>query len=252
MGRPGRARRGSTYVWTVIPIPLNHENPTRTRPVLTVALIVANTVAWFYQLLHGVQLSVLEYGLIPSWILHRMSAGSVPLGHGWLELSQAVPWPWTVFTSMFTHGGWLHLIGNMWFLWIFGDNLEDRMGRLRFLAFYLLCGIAAAITQVLAAPASTMPMIGASGAIAGVLGGYILLYPTARVRCLLFLFVFITTIRIPAFILLGLWFVSQFFMQSEGVAWMAHVGGFLAGLALVKLFARPVPPRGSPLEAVWS
>jgi membrane associated rhomboid family serine protease len=141
----------------------------------------------------------------------------------------------------------------MWFLWIFGDNLEDRMGKIRFTLFYLLCGVAAAVTQILGMPGSIAPMVGASGAIAGVLGGYILLYPNARVKCLWFLFVFITTIRIPAYILLGLWFLSQFFTPNEsGVAWMAHVGGFLAGLALVKLFASPEPPPEPPMHVVWS
>jgi len=130
----------------------------------------------------------------------------------------------------------------MWFLWIFGDNLEDRMGPVRYILFYLVCGILAAGTQVLATPDSVAPMVGASGAIAGVLGGYILLYPTARVRCLWVLIVFVTTVRIPAFILLGFWFLSQFLTPMDsGVAWQAHVGGFLAGLALVKLFIDEEP-----------
>jgi membrane associated rhomboid family serine protease len=238
----------------VIPIPLNDENPTRNKPVVTVALIVANTLVWFYELSRGVQLSVLDYGVIPSWLLAHKSTGILPLGTGAVvRLIQEVPWPMTLVSSMFMHGGWLHLIGNMWFLWIFGDNLEDRMGKVRFTLFYLLCGVAAGITQVLAMPGSTAPMVGASGAIAGVLGGYILLYPNARIRCLWFLFVFITTVRIPAYILLGLWFISQFFTPSESsVAWMAHVGGFLAGLALVKLFASPEPPPEDRVRVVWS
>jgi membrane associated rhomboid family serine protease len=150
---------------------------------------------------------------------------------------------------MFVHAGWLHIIGNMWFLWIFGDNLEDRMGTIRFVLFYLACGIVAAGTQVLATPDSVAPMVGASGAIAGVLGGYILLYPTARVRCLWVLIVFVTTVRIPAFILLGFWFLSQFLTPADSaVAWQAHVGGFLAGLALVKLFVDDVPSRWVEVE----
>jgi rhomboid family protein len=239
----------------VIPIPLNDENPTETRPVLTVGLIVANVLVWLYEWgVHGVTLSVLDYGMIPGWITHGMSSGTLVLGNGRaVELIQEVPWPATVLTSMFIHGGWLHLIGNMWFLWIFGDNLEDRMGRPRFMIFYLLCGIIAAVTQTLAMPGSTAPMVGASGAIAGVLGGYILLYPTARVRCLWVLIIFITTVRIPAYILLGLWFLSQFFTPNEaGVAWMAHVGGFLGGLALVKLFARAEPPPDNRAHVVWN
>ena len=230
----------------MIPIPLNDENPTRTRPVITVSLIVANASMWVYELVHGVQLSVLDYGVIPQWMLRGISSGPILLPHGvQAQLLQEVPWPFTVLTAMFAHAGWLHLIGNMWFLWIFGDNLEDRMGRVRYVLFYLVCGVLATGTQVLATPSSVAPMVGASGAIAGVLGGYILLYPTARVRCLWVLIVFVTTIRVPAFILLGLWFLSQFLTPREsGVAWEAHVGGFLAGLALVKLFVddNDLPP----------
>lgn len=222
----------------MIPIPLSDENPTSTRPVVTVSLIVANVAFWLYELVHGVQLSALDYGVIPEWLLRRISQGPILLPGG-LEglLHQEVAWPFTILTAMFTHAGWLHLIGNMWFLWIFGDNLEDRMGPVRYFLFFLVCGVLAAGTQVLATPDSVAPMVGASGAIAGVLGGYIFLYPTARVRCLWVLIVFVTTIRVPAFILLGLWFLSQFLTpQASGVAWEAHVGGFLAGLALVKLF----------------
>jgi membrane associated rhomboid family serine protease len=205
---------------------------------VTIGIIAANTAAWIYELGHGVTLSVLDYGAIPQWLLRHISSGPILLPHRVeATLQQEVPWPLTLVTSMFMHGSWLHVIGNMWFLWIFGDNLEDRMGKVRFVLFYLVCGLLAAGTQVLATPDSVAPMVGASGAIAGVLGGYILLYPTARVRCLWILIVFVTTIRIPAFVLLGVWFLSQFLTPPEsGVAWQAHVGGFLAGLALVKLF----------------
>jgi len=235
--RPRRAD-DPYYTCQVIPIPLSDENPTRNRPIATVALIVANVAAWFYELAHGVDLSVLDYGVIPQWMLRGISSGPILLpNHIHAELHQEVAWPLTVFTAMFMHGSWLHIIGNMWFLWIFGDNLEDRMGPVRYVLFYLVCGVLAAGTQILATPGSVAPMVGASGAIAGVLGGYILLYPAARVRCLWVLVIFITTVRIPAFILLGLWFLSQFLTPaSSGVAWEAHVGGFLAGLALVKLF----------------
>jgi membrane associated rhomboid family serine protease len=222
----------------VIPIPLSDENPSSRRPIVTIGIIATNVVFWLYELVHGVQLSALDYGVIPQWMLRRISEGPILLPGG-LEarLHQAVGWPFTLFTAMFTHGGWIHIIGNMWFLWIFGDNLEERMGRAKYLLFYLVCGILAAGTQVLATPASVAPMVGASGAIAGVLGGYILLYPTARVRSLWVLIVFVTTVRVPAFVLLGLWFLSQFLTPAaSGVAWEAHVGGFLAGLALVKLF----------------
>ena len=232
------------YTGPVIPIPLNDENPTSTRPVVTVTLIVANAAFWFYELARGVTLSVLDYGVIPRWMLHGISSGGILLPGGIQgHLQQEVPWPLTLLTAMFAHGGWMHIIGNMWFLWIFGDNLEDRMGPLRYTLFYLACGLLAAGTQVLATPDSVAPMVGASGAIAGVLGGYILLYPAARVRCLWVLIVFVTTVRIPAFVLLGLWVLSQVLTPaSSGVAWQAHVGGFLAGLALVKLFIDDPPP----------
>ena len=230
----------------MIPIPLSDENPTSTRPVVTVAIIVANVSFWLYELVHGVTLSVLDYGVIPQWMLRGISSGPILLPHGAeAQLHQEVAWPLTILTAMFAHAGWFHIIGNMWFLWIFGDNLEDRMGPVRYVLFYLACGILAAGTQVLATPDSVAPMVGASGAIAGVLGGYILLYPTARVRCLWILIVFVTTVRIPAFILLGVWFLSQFLTPPEsGVAWAAHVGGFLAGLALVKLFVDDSPRGG--------
>jgi membrane associated rhomboid family serine protease len=229
----------------VIPIPLSDDNPTRRTPVVTIAIIVLNTLFWFYEVGRGVTLSVLDYGVIPRWMLHGMTEGTIQLAHGsFATLHQEAPWPLTIFTAMFAHGSWMHIIGNMWFLWIFGDNLEDRMGRARFVLFYLLCGVVAATAQVFATPDSMAPMIGASGAIAGVLGGYILLYPHARVRCLWILFVFITTVRIPAWILLGVWFLSQFLTPMEsGVAWVAHVGGFLAGLVLVQLFVAKEAPR---------
>jgi membrane associated rhomboid family serine protease len=238
----------------VIPIPLNDENPTERAPVVTVAIIVANSLFWFYEVLRGVTLSVLDYGAIPRWLLHGVTDGRIDLGGKTALLHQEAPWPLTLFTAMFAHGSWMHIIGNMWFLWIFGDNLEDRMGRFRFLVFYLLCGVLAAVAQIVATPDSMAPMVGASGAIAGVLGGYIVLYPTARVRCLWILVVFITTVRVPAWVLLGLWFLSQFLTPTEsGVAWVAHVGGFLSGLLLVKLFVRAYPPRPDrrPVYAVW-
>jgi membrane associated rhomboid family serine protease len=202
---------------------------------MTVGLIVANGLAWLFELQHGVGLATLDYGLIPAWLLQLRRDGPIGLpGAGVALLHQEVPVPWTLLTSMFLHGGWLHVIGNMWFLWIFGDNVEDAMGPRRFLGFYLLCGLAAALAQVLVTPGAETPMVGASGAIAGVLGAYLLLFPRARVRCLWILVIFVTFVNIPAWALLGLWFLSQFFVPMDsGVAWMAHVGGFLAGLGLV-------------------
>jgi membrane associated rhomboid family serine protease len=226
----------------VIPLPYRDENPTERTPYLVITLIAINVVVWLLEWSTGVAGPTLLFGAVPAWLLHGARGGHTALGG---EVYQAVPWPLSVLSSMFLHGSWAHLIGNMWFLWIFGDNIEDRMGGVRFLVFYLLCGVIAAITQVLAVPDSTLPMVGASGAIAGVMGGYLLLYPRAQVRCLWILIIFITRIRLPAWVLLGLFFVSQFFIaEGAGVAWMAHVGGFLAGLVLVKLFVRSPPaPR---------
>ena len=159
---------------------------------------------------------------------------------------EAPPFWVTILTSMFMHGGWLHIIGNMLFLWVFGNNVEDRMGRLRFVAFYVLAGLVAVYAQALVDTSASVPTIGASGAVAGVLGGYILLHPRARVLTLVFIIFFVTLIEIPAAILLGLWAVLQFLpalgqvgaeIGDEGVAYLAHVGGFLFGLAMIKLFS---------------
>jgi membrane associated rhomboid family serine protease len=234
----------------MIPLPLRDDNQTSRTPVVTYSLIALNVLAWFYALSHGVFESTFDYGAIPQFLLHHTRDGVINLQRHSLELHQEVPWPFTIFTSMFTHGSWLHIIGNMWFLWIFGDNVEDAMGPVKYLLFYLLCGVAAAGAQILATPSSSFPMVGASGAIAGVLGAYVLLYPHARVKCLWVLIIFVTFIWLPAWLLLGLWFLSQFFVpMGSGVAWMAHVGGFVAGLALVKLFARRRPP---PPRPAWS
>src|SRR5262249_13271469 len=151
-----------------------------------------------------------------------------------------------IFTSMFLHGSWMHLIGNMWFLWIFGDNIEDSMGRVRYAVFYLLCGVAAALAQVVLNPASGVPMVGASGAISGVMGAYLILFPRVRVFCLIFLGFFITSIALPAWTMLLYWAAIQLVsvliglaaQEAGGVAFGAHVGGFLAGVILIKLFAR--------------
>jgi membrane associated rhomboid family serine protease len=149
----------------------------------------------------------------------------------------------TVLTSMFLHGSWMHLLGNMWFLWLFGNNVEDAMGRMRFLAFYLLCGLGAALAQVLSNPSSVVPMVGASGAISGVMGAYILLFPHARVYTLVPLGFFVTSWALPAWLMLGYWIALQLFGSlggaESGVAFGAHVGGFVAGLLLIKLFVRP-------------
>jgi membrane associated rhomboid family serine protease len=242
----------------VIPLPIRDENPSYRTPVVTIVIIALNVLAWFYELstripcpngvYHQVMSAIYDYGAIPSFVLSGVGEGRVPVGEcgAYLTLHQPVPPALTILTSMFLHGGWLHILGNMWFLWIFGDNIEDALGKVRFSIFYLLCGVAAAMAQILTSAHSTVPMVGASGAIAGVLGGYLLLYPRARVRCLWILIIFITTIDLPAWLLLGLWFISQFFVpQGEGIAWMAHVGGFITGFGLIRLFvrARPLRPR---------
>jgi membrane associated rhomboid family serine protease len=196
------------------------------------------------------ELAVFAFGLIPARLLGRA------------ELSPALDifpaWA-TIFTSMLMHGGWLHLGGNMLFLWIFGDNVEDSMGHTRFLVFYLLCGLAAGLTQAYVSPDSVIPMVGASGAISGILGAYLLLHPQATVRTLVFLGFFVTIIHVPALIVLGLWFIVQFWsaaaapLDEPGVAFWAHVGGFVAGLILVLFFRRSgvallQGPRSIPFE----
>ena len=226
--------------------PYRDDNPTLATPVVTLFLIGANVAVWI--LVQGMgsdpalARSVCELGLIPGEYLGRVLPGtSVPLSPGeTCVLGLQRHW-YTPLTSMFLHGGWFHLIGNMWFLWLFGNNVEDSMGRFRYLAFYLLCGVAAAATQTAVSPSSIVPMVGASGAISGVMGAYVVLYPRVRVHMLVILFVFITRIAVPAYLMLGYWFLLQLFggsmAQGEGgVAFWAHVGGFLAGAALVLAF----------------
>jgi membrane associated rhomboid family serine protease len=183
-------------------------------------------------------------GLIPGEFLHRLPPGTqVPMGPDvTCELSGGATW-YTPLTSMFMHGGWLHLIGNMWFLWVFGNNIEDSMGHFRFLIFYLLCGLLAAGTQVVVQPSSAIPMVGASGAISAVMGAYIVLYPRVKVHMLIFLGIFVTTIKVPAVYMLGYWFFLQIIggipalaSESGGVAFWAHAGGFIAGAILIFLF----------------
>lgn len=219
-------------------IPLRDENPSRTTPWITYVLVVANVVVYVYQI--QVQLQggpqayasfVTGYGLVPRLLT---SPGL------WAEAT--LPAPLTVLTSMFVHGSLFHLLGNMLYLWIFGDNIEDSMGHARFLGFYLLCGVGAALAQVLVVPGSMVPMVGASGAIAGVLGAYLILYPRAQVLTLVFLFFFIRVMYLPAVFLLGLWFLIQVMSATggsgAGVAWYAHIGGFVAGILTIGMFIR--------------
>jgi membrane associated rhomboid family serine protease len=230
-------------------IPWKDENPTILTPYVTLGIIALTTLVWIVVQGAGspVELSrsVCQYGLVPAELLGRAQPGAAfSMGGGMVcRLSSHGAWL-TVLTSMFMHGGWFHLIGNMWFLWVFGNNIEDAMGHGRFLVFYLLGGVVAAAAQVLAGPGSTVPMVGASGAISGVMGAYLVLYPKVRVHVLIFLGIFITTITVPAYVMLLYWALLQavggVFASGGGggVAFMAHVGGFVAGVALIKLFAR--------------
>lgn len=240
-------------------IPIRDDNPRHGTPALVIGIIALNVLIFLYQQTLGPEAGqqfVLAAGAIPLEVSSlRDIVGScvVELRRLICHPSAIVPPPFTVFTSMFLHGGWMHLIGNMWYLWLFGDNLEDVMGLGRFVVFYLVCGIAAAALQVAMDSTSVVPMIGASGAIAGVLGGYARLYPKARVHTLVILF-FIQHLYLPAILLLGFWFLMQFFSVlggGAGVAWYAHIGGFIAGFVLVKLFVRQGPAR--PMRRVsWS
>ena len=231
-------------------LPYKDENPTELTPLITVGIIVLNALAWLFVQGAGapepLARSVCQLGLIPGEVLGTVPPGTaVPLGEGLRCVLTAAPHWWTLVTSMFMHGGWLHLIGNMWFLWVFGNNIEDSMGHSRFVVFYLLCGVAAAATQILVDPGSRVPMVGASGAISGVMGAYIVLYPRVRVHTLITLGFFLTTVTLPAYVILGYWFVLQLLFGTVGavaggqggVAFWAHVGGFVVGLLLIKLFA---------------
>jgi membrane associated rhomboid family serine protease len=211
-------------------IPLRDVIPSRTTPVVTIAIIVVNALVFLREFSLGPEANefIIAYGLIPA----------------------AFSWA-TLLTSMFVHGGFLHFAGNMLYLWIFGDNVEDRMGHGRFLTFYLLCGTAAALAQTIMSPDSVVPMVGASGAIAGVMGAYFVMYPHSRIVTLVPIFLFIQLIEIPAIFFLGIWFLMQFLsgvgsiataagrQPAGGVAFWAHVAGFVAGVGGVFLFRRP-------------
>jgi membrane associated rhomboid family serine protease len=223
-------------------IPLRDDVPNRTTPVANLALILACALIFFWQLSlgqRGFEAVVTSLGVVPATLV-----GTARLPP---EL-YVIPPAATVFTSMFLHGGLLHLIGNMLYLWIFGDNVEDAMGHGRFIVFYLLCGVVAALAQAVPNPTSAVPMIGASGAISGVLGAYLLLYPRARVLVLIPLGLFFPIVRLPAVLVLGLWFLLQLLSSAladtaeGGVAFGAHIGGFIAGIVLVPLFKRRQVP----------
>ena len=221
-------------------IPLNDDNPTERPPVVTVSLIILCTLVFLYEATLTeplVEAFVYRYGAIPAALFGHLRLPA--------ELEGLSPMA-TLLTSMFLHGGWMHLIGNMLYLWIFGNNVEDVMGHVRFVIFYVACGILAALSHALTDPASTVPMVGASGAISGVLGAYLLLFPRAQVLVLIPIGFVSRMMYVPAAMVLGLWFVLQLLSggmslgrEGGGVAFFAHVGGFLAGMALIPLFKRP-------------
>jgi rhomboid family protein len=221
-------------------IPLRDAIPAQSFPAATVLLIAVNVLAFLYELSLGRALDVfiMQYGAV----LLRFSLA------GQMEQVSTVERFLPLFTSMFLHGGWLHLGGNMLYLWIFGDNIEDHLGHVRFVAFYLACGLVAALTQIYIHPTSKMPMVGASGAVAGVLGAYLILFPHSRVLALIPILFFFQIVELPALLFLVFWFLMQFLngaiaitgtpYLTGGVAWWAHIGGFVSGVALGFLFPK--------------
>lgn len=212
--------------------PLRDSEKSASTPFVTVGLILVNLIAFFYEV------SLDDFSLnhfLAQW-------GTVPRDFQFVD----------VFTSMFLHGGWMHVIGNVWFLWIFGDNIEDILGHANYLIFYLLCGLAGGLLHVAFNSNSAVPAIGASGAISGVMGAYLVRFPRSRIHTLLFFFVFVTTIDVPAMLMIGYWFVVQLFSgfghlamaggDKGGTAWFAHIGGFVAGMALIRIL--PTRPSG--------
>lgn len=229
--------------------PLHDENLTLRFPVTTAAIIALNALVWMFLQGFGGQpalsISLCDWGLIPADLLGTAIPGTrVPLSQQLVCVLDGEGHPVSALTSMFMHGGWFHILGNMWFLWVFGDNVEDVMGRVRFAVFYVLCGLAAAAAQVATDATSTVPMVGASGAIGGVMGAYALLFPRVHVHTFIFLGFYMTTIAVPAVFMLGYWFLIQLLSglpalaggAMGGVAFWAHIGGFLAGILLVRPF----------------
>lgn len=235
----------------IFAVPLYDDNPTVRAPVVTYFLIGLCTGAFLWQLGQNERLILFSYGMVPAELFGLWHPP---------RMYRALP-PWAkLLTSMFLHGGWFHLIGNMLYLWIFGNNVEDVLGRGRYLLLYLLCGTVAALAQAVSSPSSHIPMVGASGAIAGVLAAYLMLHPGANVRCFVWIVIFFRIVNVPAWTMLGLWFVMQLFSGlsvaagQPGVAFWAHVGGFVTGLVLV-IVLRPggvallQPPRSRPFAS---
>lgn len=220
-------------------LPLKDENPTKTFPYMTILLIACSTFVFFIELAMGQYRGyiVAKFGMVPFEITHGVDLNpQVALG------------PYiTLLTSLFLHGSFFHLIGNMWFLWIFGNNIEDVVGHYKFIAFYILGGVAASFLQIAVSASSTVPVIGASGAVSAILGAYILMFPKARVKTLMFLFIFVTVINVPAVAFIGIWFFMQLLSSvtraGSNVAWFAHIGGFIFGLLAIKLFQKKERPR---------
>jgi len=222
-------------------------------PVATWTLILINVFAFLREIMLPPPVAekmVYLYGLVPARYLNPEWAAQVGFPHSY----------WPFLTMMFLHGGWLHIIGNMWFLGIFGDNVEDRMGPIRFVGFYLLCGIAAGVVHIITNPQSTVPALGASGAISGVMAAYVVLYPRARILAVFPIIIYPLFFQVPAVLYIGIWFLMQFFsgtaaifsgQQAGGIAWWAHIGGFIAGLLTVWIFIQRPRPRPG-LAAVGS
>lgn len=214
--------------------PLKDENPTKTFPFFTLLIIGINVAVYIAMLFMGPQRSLLvaRYGVIPYEIMHGVDINPrVPVG----------PYV-TLITSLFIHGSFWHILGNMWFLWIFGNNIEDVVGHFKFVVFYLLGGIVASLLQILTTSSSTIPIVGASGAVSAILGAYMIKFPRARVKTLMFIFIFVTIISIPAVTFIGIWFfiqlISSIGARYSNVAWFAHIGGFLFGLLTVRMFEK--------------
>jgi len=237
--------------------PIQDSVPSRSVPVVTRALILINVIVFFFELMlsqNGLEQLLYLFGIVPARFTHPDWSADIDFPAGSY---------WTILTYQFLHGGWLHIVANMWTLWIFGDNVEDRMGSLRFVIFYLICGSIAGFTQLLTNPDSTIPSIGASGAIAGVLGAYLMFFPTARLIVLFPIVFFPFFFEVPAVLYLLLWFFIQLFsgtatlagpQEVGGIAWWAHVGGFVSGMLLCRLFARrrrQLQPDEYGLEWAW-
>ena len=228
--------------------PFADENPTNKKPIVSWLIILSCSFIFLNQIFEPMYITektFLSFGMIPS-VLFGHSELSGPL--------KIIPPALSIFTSMFLHGGWMHIIGNMTYLYIFGDNIEERLGKFKFVIFYLVTGIVAAFSQALIDPTSTVPMIGASGAIAGVLGGYLVLYPKAKIKVFFWFIIFVKIIKIRAFIVLGGWIIIQFIsfsgtdLNSGGVAYAAHIGGFISGVLLINIMKNKITKKNKTLN----